>query len=129
MTGRVLKFPLEIDRASIPKMKEVCLYSKEGAGNWKCLARVAPDTTYITIKFPHDGEYAMQLVTVDHMGRSFPTDLNKATPSMTLVVDTRVVDTRVVDTRPNTAEPVGANPSAPGTTHRAPAGQYQGRPC
>jgi hypothetical protein len=97
MTSRVLRVPLQLDRALIPKLKEVCLYGKESGGDWKCLARVVPTAFSITFEVPRDGEYALQLVTVDQMGRTFPSDLNKATPDMIVVVDTKQSTTQPVN--------------------------------
>jgi len=88
LTSRVMEVPLKLDRNSISKLKEVCLYGKDGAGGWICLARTTPTATSITFEVPHDGEYALQVVTVDLMGKSFPPDLNRVIP-LIVVVDTR----------------------------------------
>ncbi len=86
---RLLQLPLYLDRNQVAKLKEVCLYVKEGLGDWKCLARVAPTASSITCELPRDGEYALILVTIDHMGKTAPADLNKVAPTMVVVVDTR----------------------------------------
>jgi hypothetical protein len=86
---RLLQLPLYLDRNQVAKLKEVCLYVKEGAGDWKCLARVAPNASSITCELPRDGEYSLILVTIDHMGKNAPADLNKVAPTMVVVVDTR----------------------------------------
>src|SRR5271165_3026020 len=58
LTSRVLEVPLKLDRNVIPKLKEVCLYGKDGSGEWRVMARTSPSATSITIEVPHDGEYA-----------------------------------------------------------------------
>jgi len=87
--SRVFHFPIRIDKASQPRIKEVCLYMRDGQmGDWIRLDSVPPTAKSIRCQVPHDGEFCFQVQTIDQHGNAYPANLNQQAPAMVVFVET-----------------------------------------
>lgn len=110
--SRVFHLPIRIDRASLPKVREVCLYMKEGQGEWIRRDSVSPTTESFRCVVPHDGEFSFAVVTIDNLGNSYPADISSAVAAMTVVVESGQPRETIVVSDP-TPLPVSTTESSP----------------
>lgn len=87
--SRSFSFPLKFDAARNPKTREVCLYVKEGGGEWVLVTCVSPLAKSIPCQVSHDGEFGFILVTRDANGQLDPANISRLAPTMTVIVETR----------------------------------------
>jgi hypothetical protein len=102
----VFKLPIKIDDRLRTDLKEVCLYVKDGAGEWERKDSVPPTQGEFQFRVPHDGEYWFSVVTVDKNGRMTPADVSRERPGLMVVVDTH-------KDAANAAVPPAPGPAAP----------------
>jgi hypothetical protein len=110
----VFHLPIKIDDRLRGDLREVCLYVKDGVGEWQRKDSVPPTQTHFTFRVPHDGEYWFSVVTVDKSGRMTPPDVSKEPPGLMVVVDTRTKETPPAT--PATAPATPVLPAAPQTS-------------
>ena len=89
LKSRVFRFPIHIEKASQPRIREVVLFMREGqTGEWVRVDSVPPTTASIRCQVPHDGEFCFQVQTIDIKGVAYPAHLNQQAPAMIVMVDT-----------------------------------------
>jgi len=89
MAKNTLFLPVDVDPLSVPNIKEILFYVKDGAGKpWDLLAKVPPTQKGFECKLPKDGEYWFSVVTIDRTGVASPSDVNKEPPAVIVVLDT-----------------------------------------
>src|SRR5438874_6213558 len=85
--------PVRIDDRDRAELRELKFYVKplQGShpGEWVCVETAPPTKAKFQYRAPHDGEYWFAFVTVDKLGRIAPADLDKSSPGLVVVVDTR----------------------------------------
>ena len=87
--SRSFRIPFNVDPADRPRLKEVQLWvSKDSGYNWEPVSRTTPDRPVFSFRASRDGEFWFAVRTLDTKGRLFPSEEEKAEPSMKVVVDT-----------------------------------------
>lgn len=87
--NRNFRIPFNVDPADRPRLKEVQLWVSDDTGyTWKTVSRTTPDRPAFTFRASRDGEFWFAVRTVDSKGNLYPSDDEKAEPSMKVVVDT-----------------------------------------
>lgn len=99
-TNRVsFTLPVRIDDRDRAELRELKFYAKamQGprSGEWAVVETAPPTKSKFGYRVTQDGEYWFAFVTVDKAGRVAPADLDKATPGLVVVVDTKAPDVDV----------------------------------
>jgi hypothetical protein len=81
--------PIKLDERSRGNLREVLLFVKAGAGEWRQQDAVPPTQNHFTYKVTQDGEYWFGVVLVDQQGRRNPPDVSREPPALMVVVDTQ----------------------------------------
>jgi hypothetical protein len=90
MAKNAFRFPVVLDKAALPNLKEMQLFVREGAGGtWALKQTAAPSEGKFECHLDHDGEYWFSVVTVDKQGKSAPEDVSVEPPNIIVVVDTQ----------------------------------------
>ena len=90
LNKNLIQLPIDIKEAVRPQIQEIHLYIKDSpASAWTLRDKVGPQQKAFTIQVPRDGEYWFTMVTVDKMGRSFPSDLRNEPAGLSVVIDTQ----------------------------------------
>jgi hypothetical protein len=79
--------PFKLDRGTVNNVREMHLWMRDGAGQWRVVDRVPPTANHFTCSVAQDGEYGFSIVTVDMRGLPTPTDVTKRPPELTVVVE------------------------------------------
>ena len=82
--------PFKLDPANMADVREMDLWMRDGAGQWRVMDRVSPTAKYFTCQVPQDGEYGFSIVMVDRNGRSSPANVMTRPPELIVQVDTRM---------------------------------------
>jgi hypothetical protein len=81
--------PIKLDERSRANLREVLLFVKAGAGEWRQQDSVPPSQNHFNYKVNADGEYWFAVVLVDQQGRKNPPDVSREPPALMVVVDTQ----------------------------------------
>ncbi|HWY85230.1 MAG TPA: hypothetical protein VNX28_00820 [Gemmataceae bacterium] len=83
-----LHIPIQIDERARAQVQEVHLYVKEGPkAAWHLKEKVPGTQTFFTFPAGQEGEYWLNLVTVDRAGRAVPADITNEPPRLIVIVD------------------------------------------
>jgi hypothetical protein len=103
ITRRDFNIPINIDPSRRNEIKELLLYVSTDQGRtWNEVTSASPDQNHFSYNAPIDGVYYFNLVIVDRQGRRDPSDIQRATPAMRILVDSMKPTVRI-----NTAERQG----------------------
>ncbi|QDU60148.1 hypothetical protein Pan216_09850 [Planctomycetes bacterium Pan216] len=92
----VIDIPIHVPIARRPLVKDLRLYFSSDLGkNWQLLETVPTTQKKVVFRAPSDGEYWFTVVEVDRWGKTVPSDLRLANPSLKVVVDTRPATTEL----------------------------------
>src|SRR5262245_13090691 len=99
-TNRLLfSLPVRIEDRDKAELKELKFYVKAilggRPGEWQCVETALPTKDRFQFQAAQDGEYWFAFVTVDRLGRVSPTDLDRQSPGLMVVVDTKAPDVEV----------------------------------
>ncbi len=92
--------PVRVDDKDRADLRELKFYVKalQGgrANEWVCLETAPAGKSKFGYRAPQDGEYLFNFVTVDKLGRVFPSDLERTPPGLRVIVDTRAPEVDVL---------------------------------
>lgn len=83
------KLPIQMDEKSRASLERVCLYVKNGTGDWVRQETGPVTMPYFLYRVPQDGEYWFSLTTIDKAGKMSPADVSLEPPSLRVLVDTK----------------------------------------
>lgn len=85
----VFHLPFKADSSSLSDIREMELWVRDGAGQWKVMDRVAPSAKHFTCQVPQDGEYGFSIVMMDKSGKASPADVTQRPPELVVLVETK----------------------------------------
>lgn len=89
------RIPVVIDDSERGALAEIQLWVRRLPGEWNCVAKAAPTQTSFTYQAPADGEYWLNVVTVDRLGKMAPSNVQQQDPALIVVVDTQAPNVEV----------------------------------
>jgi hypothetical protein len=89
------RLPIKMDDRTRANLREVYLYVRTNGGDWVRKEVAPPSQPHFTYTVPGDGEYWFCVVLVDRAGQPSPSDPNRVTPGLIVVVDTQPPDIAV----------------------------------
>jgi len=81
--------PFKLDPANMADVREMDLWMRDSAGQWRIMDRVSPTAKFFTCQVSQDGEYGFSIVMVDRSGKSNPANVMSRPPELIVQVDTR----------------------------------------
>jgi hypothetical protein len=100
--------PVRIDDRDRAELKELKFYARalqgSRANEWVCLETAPANKVRFGYRATQDGEYWFNFATVDKAGRVYPTDLDKMSPGLIVVVDTKAPEVDVQRLPPASGE-------------------------
>lgn len=89
------RIPIVIDEAERSHLREIQLWVRRVPGEWNVVATASPNQSFFLYQAPADGEYWLNVATIDAQGKTVPADLRQQPPALIVVVDTQAPNIEV----------------------------------